>query len=104
VSDLITAPTDPQDVVEAPGHVVEAVRQPPVVITEQEVAFSTAAAAALPREKPAPRVIARLHAMLRHSSEFANPSEGAMTVPHHYPARRDEFLEDAAMAREMGRL
>ena len=104
MSDLITAPTDPQDVVEAPGHVVEAVRQPPVVITEQEVAFSTAAAAALPREKPAPGVIARLHAMLLHSSEVANSSEGAVTVPHHYPSRRDAFLEDAAMAREMRRL
>jgi hypothetical protein len=104
VSDLIKAPTDPQDVVEAPGHVVEAVRQPPVVITEQEVAFSTAAAAALPGEKPAPGVIARLHAMLLHSSEFASSSEGAMTVPRHYPSRRDAFLEDAAMAREMRRL
>ena len=104
MSDLIAAPTDPQDVIEAPGHVVEAVRQPPVVITEQEVAFSTAAAVALPREKPAPTVIARLHAMFLHSSEDANPSEDAMTVPRHYPSRRDAFLEDAAMAREMCRL
>ena len=68
MSELIAAPTDPQDVIEAPDHVVEAVRQPHVVITEQEVAFSTAAAAALPREKPAPTVIARLHAMFLHSS------------------------------------
>ena len=104
MSDLKAAPTDPHDVIEAPDHVVEAVRQPPVVITEQEVVFSTAAAAALPREKPATRVIARLHAMFLHSSEFANSSEGAMTVPRHYPARLDAFLEDAAMVREMRRL
>jgi len=103
VSDLIAAPTDPQNVIEASGHVVEAVRQPSVVITEQEVAFSTAAAVALRREKPAPTVIARLRAMFLHSSEDANP-EDAMTVPGHYPSRRDPFLEDAAMAREMCRL
>ena len=104
MSELIAAPADPQDVVEDPEHVIEAVSQPPVVITEQAVAFSTAAAAALPREKPAPRVIARLHAMFLRSSELANPSEGTMTVPRHYPSRRDAFLEDAAMVREMRRL
>jgi hypothetical protein len=54
VSELIAAPADPQDVVEDPEHVIEAVRQPPVVITEQEVALSTAAAVPLPRTKPAP--------------------------------------------------
>ena len=104
MSELIAAPTDPQDAIEAPDHVIEAVRRPHVVITEQEVAFSTAAAAALPRERPAPTVIARLHAMFLHSSQDANPSEDAMTVPRHYPSRRDAFLEDAAMAREMRRL
>jgi hypothetical protein len=46
VSELFTDPADPQDdlVVEEPEHVIEAVSQPVVLITEREVAFSTAAA------------------------------------------------------------
>jgi hypothetical protein len=104
VSELIESPTDQQNALEAPDHVIEAVSPPHIVITEQEVAFSTAAAAALPREKPAPTVIARLHTMSLPASEDANPSQDAMTVPRHYPSRRAAFLEDAAMAREMRRL
>jgi hypothetical protein len=98
MSELISAPSDPQDVVEEPEHVIEAVSQPPVVITEQELAFSTAAAVPLPRTKPTRRVIAALRAMFRSSSKDAQP------VPRHYPQRRDEFLEEAAMEREMHRL
>jgi hypothetical protein len=98
VSELIAAPADPQDVIEDPEHVIEAVSQPPVVITEQAVAFSTAAAVALPRTKPTRRVIAALRAMFLSSSEDARPAR------HHYPPRRDAFLEEAAMEREMHRL
>jgi len=98
VSELIAAPADRQDVVEVPEQVIEAVSQPPVLITEQQVAFSTAAAVPLPRTKPARRVIAALRGMFLSSSEEARPA------PRHYPPRRDEFLEDAAMAREMRRL
>jgi hypothetical protein len=99
VSELIGTPADPQVVVEDPEHVIEAVSQPPVVITEQEVAFSTAAAVPLPRTKPAARgVIAALRAMFLSSSEDARPA------PRHYPPRRDAFLEQAAMVREMRRL
>jgi hypothetical protein len=88
----------PQPVVEQPEPVIEAVSQPPVVITAQEVAFSTAAAVSLPRAKPAHGVIAALRAL------FLSPPEDARPVPRHYPPRRDEFLEDAAMRREMYRL
>jgi hypothetical protein len=98
VSEVSTAPTDPQVVVEDPEHVTEAVNRPLVVITEQEVAFSTAAAVPLPRTKPTRRVIAALRAMFLSSSEDARPE------PRHYPPRRDAFLEQAAMAREMHRL
>jgi hypothetical protein len=98
MSESFTAPTEPPDVVEDPEHVIDAVRQPPVVITEQAVAFSTAAAVPLPRTKPTRRVIGALRAMFLSSSEDARP------VPRHYPPRRDEFLEQAAMAREMRRL
>jgi hypothetical protein len=98
VSELIAAPADPQDVIEDPEHVIEAVSQPPVVITEQAVAFSTAAAVALPRTKPTRRVIAALRAMFLSSSGDARPAR------RHYPPRRDAFLEEAAMEREMHRL
>jgi hypothetical protein len=97
VSELIGAPADPQDVVDDPEHVIEAVSQPPVVITEHEVAFSTAAAVPLPRTKRTRRVIAALRAMFLSSPD-------ARPAPRHYPPRRDAFLEQAAMAREMRRL
>ena len=105
MSELSTAPTEKQDVVkqpepviEQPEPVIEEVSQPPVVITAQEVAFSTAAAVSLPRAKPTHGVIAALRAL------FLSPPEDARPVPRHYPPRRDEFLEDAAMRREMYRL
>ena len=97
MSELFAAHADPQDIVE-PDHVIEAVSQPPVVITEQEVAFSTAAALLLPRTKPNRGAFAALRAKLWSSSQDAAPA------PRHYPPRRDEFLEEAAMAREMYRL
>jgi len=99
MSELSTAPADTQNVVETPEHVIEEVSQPPVVITEQEVAFSTAAAATLPRTKPNRGVFAALRAMLQKSSE-----DDALPAPRHYPPRREAFLEDAAMEREMRRL
>jgi hypothetical protein len=98
MSELSTAPADMQNVVENPEHVIEAVSQPPVVITEQELAFSTAAAVSLSRTKPKRGVFAALRAMFRSSSQDAQPA------PRHYPPRRDEFLEEAAMEREMRRL
>jgi hypothetical protein len=98
VSELFAAPADPQDVVDEPKHVIEAVTQPLVIITEQQVAFSTAAAVPLPRTKPTRRVIAALRAMFLSSPGDARPA------PRHYPPRRDAFLEQAAMAREMRRL
>jgi hypothetical protein len=98
MSEPSTAPADMQNVVENPEHVIEAVSQPPVVITEQELAFSTAAAVSLSRTKPKRGVFAALRAMFRSSSQDAQPA------PRHYPPRRDEFLEEAAMEREMRRL
>ena len=95
MSELFAAQADPQDVVEDPEHVIEAVSQPPVVITEQAVAFSTAAAVPLPPVQPARRgIISALRAM------FLSPSEDARPGPRHYPPRRDAFLERAAIARE----
>lgn len=100
MSKLIETPVDAQDVVEDPKHIAEAVSPPPVVISVHEVAFSTAVALPLPRMKPARRTaIASLRALFRTS-----PDEDSPTVPRHYPGRREAFIEDAAMAREMRRL
>ena len=98
MSELIVAPHDPQVPVEESEHVAQVVSQPPVVITEQEVLFSTAAAVPLPRTKPISRVIAGLRVMFLSSSESPRPPR------HHYPPRFYGFLEDAAMEREMHRL
>lgn len=99
MSELSTAPAETQNVAEETKPVIEAPTQPQVVITEQEVAFSTAAAVQpLPLSKPTRGVIAALRAMFRRSASDARPE------PRHYPPRRDEFLEEAAMKREMHRL
>jgi hypothetical protein len=101
VSDLHTAPADRQKVTEKREQVVGEATQPLVVITEQQLAFSTAAAVSLPRTKPKRGLIAAVRAMFAHSSE---ESMADHVAPRHYPPRREEFLEDAAMAREMRRL
>ena len=97
MSGLLSAPVAPQGLVEAPEHVIECVRQP-VVITEQALVFSTAAAMPLRRTKPGHKLIAALCAM------FLSSSEGAPPPRRHYPPRREAFFEEAAMAREMHRL
>jgi hypothetical protein len=98
MSELFTEPAEPRDVVEDPQHVIEAESPAPILISEQEVALSTAAAVPLPRTKPTHRVIAVLRAMFQSSPADARPARP------HYPPRRDAFLEQAAMAREMYRL
>ena len=97
MSELISAPADSRELVEEPEHVVDEVSQPPIVITGQAVAFSTAAAVGLPRTKPTRRVIAALRAMFL-------TSEGPPPAQRHCLPRREAFLEDPAMEREMHRL
>ena len=98
MSELFAAPDKTLDVVEGPEHVIEAVRRAPILITEHEVAFSTAAAVPLPRTKPTRGVIAALRATFLSSRADARPAR------RHYPLRHYAFLEQAAMAREMRRL
>jgi hypothetical protein len=98
VPELFSAPADPQDVVDDPEDVIERVNQPPVVITDQAVAFSTAAAVPLPRTKPTRRVIATLRAMVLSLFDGPPPAQ------RHYLPRRETFMEEPAMDREMHRL
>ena len=82
---------------------VQRVSAPPILITEQEVAFSTAAALGTrPRTSrwwiKATRVIA---AGLRPN--FLTSAADSRLPRRYYPPRYD-FIEDARMAREMDRL
>ena len=97
MSELIATPVDQQVVVEDPEHAIEAVSQPPVLITEREVAHGTAVALSLPRGERTHSVIAAMRGM------FLSASADAQPTPHHYPPRCD-FLEHAEMEREMRRL
>jgi hypothetical protein len=101
VSDLDTTPADTQGVVEKREQVVGDATQPLVVITEQQVALSTAAALSVPAIKRRRGLIAAVQAMFVRTS--ADP-EQQLCPPPFYPPRRDEFVEDAAMRREMFRL
>jgi hypothetical protein len=71
---------------------LETEAQPPVLITEQEVVFGTAAAVR-PRSIPTTR---RMIGVLRAALRPPPPR------PHY--ARRAAYLERAAMSREMARL
>ncbi len=98
MSELLTAPPEPPAVVEDGEHVIEVVGQAPILITGREVVFSTAVALPVPHTKPTRRALAALRAM------FLNSAADAPLARRHYPSRRDGFLEQAAMVREMRRL
>jgi hypothetical protein len=103
MSDSPTAPATTADAVDEP------VPQPPsaapsvevssteVVITAQEVVFSTAAAVGVHRKN----IGRRLAAMMRRL--FATSTDASRPRRRYYPPRYD-FLEHALMAREMDRL
>jgi hypothetical protein len=91
MTELSTAPAEEMNLIEELEPAVEEVSQAPILITEQEVAFSTAAAEPA-RPAKARRWIAALRAMFEDRPKR-----------QHYPARLT-FLEHAAMAREMERL
>jgi hypothetical protein len=92
--------TDPVD---------EAMPQPPsaapsvevspteVLITTQQVAFSTAAAEGVRPESTGARLVASVRRVFATSADASHPR------PQHYP-KRYGFLENALMAREMERL
>src|SRR5262245_31408612 len=71
----------------------------PVLITEQEVLFGTAAT--VHRAKTGRGWLARV--FLRGAS-VTSSEEGQLKARRHYPPRNDFFLEDSRMAREMLRL
>jgi hypothetical protein len=95
---MISAPDELPDAVAAVEPVTEVVTQAPVLITEQEVVCSTAAAVRVRPAKTRRGLIAILRGI------FVNSTANAEKPRRHYPPRRNSFLEHAAMAREMHRL
>jgi hypothetical protein len=78
---------------------------PPILVTEQEVVFSSSAAVSLPRTKTTRRltdatrvVVANLRRIFLTSTARPRPAR------RHYPPRSNGYLEHALMAREMHRL
>jgi hypothetical protein len=90
-----------RDIVAGVEPVVEAaVSEARVLITEQEVTFSTAAAVTIPSDKAAREWIAllRLRRLFTGSMADERPAKRSY-YPRHY-----SYLERATMAREMDRL
>jgi hypothetical protein len=77
-----------------------AVAKAPILITEQEVLFSTAAAVTVPSKKTAGQWIALLRPRRLSTRSTADAhSANDKHHPHHY-----DYLEQALMGREMDRL
>jgi len=79
---------------------VEAPRTP-VLITEQQVLFATAAAVPLQPEQTGRRWTGAVLAFL--TAAFVKADNTTQPKRRHYPSRQD-YLEDSRMAREMMRL
>jgi hypothetical protein len=90
------------------GAQPDAVKQPeaveartPVLITEQQVLFATAAAVPLQPARTSRRWTTAVWAFL--TATFVKAGKESRPQRRHYPSRND-FLEDSRMAREMMRL
>ena len=91
------------EVVQEPAEVVEAPRAP-VLITEQEVLFATAAGVPLRPDKTGRRWADAVRALgASVTALFERFGDDARPKPRHYPPRND-YLEDSRMRREMLRL
>jgi hypothetical protein len=98
--DAIEEPTGDLEVTPAVPEATEPVTRTPVMITEQEVVFATAAAVPLQPARPGRRWTDVVGAALRlmFTTRTAEPRPR-----RHYPPRND-YLESSRMAREMHRL
>jgi hypothetical protein len=86
------------------ADVLEATPPTPVLITEQQVLFATAAAVPLRPARTSrswTETVRAIAASLR--AAIVTSSNDARPKPRHYPPRND-YLEDSRMAREMFRL
>jgi hypothetical protein len=91
----------PPEAIEQPADVADAAPRTPVLITEQQVLFATAAALPLQPAKTSRRwteLMRAIGASVR--AAFVTSSDEAPPARRHYPAG-NEYLEDSRMAREM---
>jgi hypothetical protein len=86
-----------------PAETAEASPDTPVLITEQQVLFATAAALPLQPAKTGRRWVEMVRALRASVKAAVTSSDEARPSRQHYPARND-FLEDSRMSREMWRL
>jgi hypothetical protein len=84
-----------------PPAAVEAPPRTPVLITEQEVLFATAAAAPLQPARTGRGWLVALRAFL--TAVLEKSDSDSRPKRRHYPSR-DDYLENSRMAREMLRL
>ena len=84
----------------AVADTAEPVAQPEVLITPQQVLFSTAAAAGVHREHTGARIVAVVRRMFAAPARAPRPSRER---PRYQP-KRYAYIENAAMARAMERL
>ena len=104
MSELLTSFDVAPEVVGQPPEIAEASPRTPVLITEQQVLFATAAALPLQPVKTSrgwTEVMRAIGASVR--AAFATSSDEARPARRQYPAR-NEYLGDSRMAREMLRL
>lgn len=102
MTELLTPFGASPDVVEQPADITEASPRTPVLITEQQVLFATAAALPLPA-KTSRRWVEALRSVGASVKAAVTSGDEARPKRQHYPARND-FLEDSRMSREMSRL
>jgi len=84
-----------------PSAAVEAPPRTPVLITEQQVLFATAAAVPLQPARTGRRWVDAIRALL--TAAFEKSHSESQPKRRHYPSRED-YLENSRMAREMLRL
>jgi hypothetical protein len=104
MSELLAPFAVAPEAIDQPVDIAEALPRTPVLITEQQVLFATAAVLPLQPAKTRRRwteVVRAIGASVK--AAFATFSDEGPPTRRQYPARND-FLEDARMAREMLRL
>jgi hypothetical protein len=104
MSELLAPFGAPPAVEQDIAEVSEALPRTPVLVTEQQVLFATAAAVPLQPAKTGRRIVEALRAFgASAKAAFLRAGNDARFKSRHYPPRHD-YLEDSRMAREMLRL
>jgi len=99
----LVAPAEALEIAHRGKQTTQAAAGTPVLITESEVVFSTAAAVPLRPAAKGWRAVTAVRVALAVRRTVAGLMTDERPEPRHHP-RRLWYLEDPRMAREMGRL